>query len=167
MGKKKKASAAAATGTSLSKEIHDLKTLNSKLVKEVTELRKQIEHLADRDITDSIERDVFSLSLSSTLREAEARSKAQIAEAAYKAESATAELNAMEMRLLSLLREHDELERELELIIEGSGYSEKAESEKTNWIFYPIAVTAIFFLSTAVLRFYQSSKLKKLKKLKK
>ncbi|KAI0526965.1 hypothetical protein KFK09_002561 [Dendrobium nobile] len=164
MGKKRNASAA---GTSISRDIHDLRTLNSDLIKEVAELRKQIEHLcsrldsliADRDIPDSINRDipdstdrdipdstdrdisdstdggVLGHVLSSTLGEAEAHSNAQIADATYKDESATAEPNAIE---IPLLREQDAIERELELIIEGSDltqYSHKGtiitSSERT------------------------------------
>ncbi|KAL0915905.1 hypothetical protein M5K25_013372 [Dendrobium thyrsiflorum] len=145
MAKKKNAPAAR---TSISKDIHDLKTLNSDLVNEVAELRKQIEHLRSR--LDSLTADCDIL---------------QIMEATYEAESATAELNAMEMPLLALRREQDAVERDLELVIEGSDitqYSEKAKHEKIrnkNWIFHPIAITAIFFVSTAVVSFYKSSKL--------
>ncbi|KAI0503810.1 hypothetical protein KFK09_014753 [Dendrobium nobile] len=53
MGKKSNASSA---GTSISKDIHDLKTLNSDLLKEVAEFRKQIEHLSSRQ--DSLIADV-------------------------------------------------------------------------------------------------------------
>ncbi|PKU69723.1 hypothetical protein MA16_Dca022678 [Dendrobium catenatum] len=97
MGKKRNAPAA---GTSISKDIHDLKTLNSYLLKEVAELRKQIEHvcsrldslIADGDILDSTDHGVRSLVLSSTLGEAEACRNTEIVEATYKALSATAEL---------------------------------------------------------------------------
>ncbi|PKU62414.1 hypothetical protein MA16_Dca029038 [Dendrobium catenatum] len=72
----------------------------------------------------------------------------------------------MEMPLLPL-REQDTVERDLDLLIEGSdmtNYSEKAKSEKIrskNWIFYPIAITAVVFISTAVVSLCKSTKLKK------
>ncbi|PKU69722.1 hypothetical protein MA16_Dca022677 [Dendrobium catenatum] len=132
MAKKRNASAA---GTSISQDIHDLKTLNSDpvkevVVKEVAELRKQIEHLCsrldslidDREIPDSTNRDIPDSTDHNVLAHllssfAEAHSNVQIAEATYKAESANAELNAMEM---PTLREQDAVESELELITEGS-----------------------------------------------
>ncbi|KAI0526961.1 hypothetical protein KFK09_002557 [Dendrobium nobile] len=73
----------------------------------------------------------------------------------------------MEMPLLPL-REQDTIERDLELLIEGSdmtnNYSEKAKWEKLmsrNWIFYPIAITVVVFIFTAVVSLCKSTKLKK------
>ncbi|PKU69719.1 hypothetical protein MA16_Dca022674 [Dendrobium catenatum] len=72
----------------------------------------------------------------------------------------------MEMPLLPL-GEQDAVENELELIIEGSDitqYSQKDLPEKIrkkSWIFIPIAITAVVFVSKAVVSLCKSTKLKK------
>ncbi|KAL0915902.1 hypothetical protein M5K25_013369 [Dendrobium thyrsiflorum] len=113
MAKKKNAPAAR---TSISKDIHDLKTLNSDLVKEVAELRKQIELLRSR--LDSLTAD---------------RGKAESGYGRTKCHGNAAACSATWRK---------------------PGKHEKIR--KKIWIFYPITITAIFFVSMAVVSFLQA-----------
>ncbi|KAL0926053.1 hypothetical protein M5K25_004434 [Dendrobium thyrsiflorum] len=179
MGKKKNVSAPAAAGSSRTTTIDKLKTLNNQLVEEVVEHRKQIQQLrfqidslaADDHIRAGIESDIFGLVLSSSLSEVAAHRNAEMAVLMKKADSAAAKLDAAERQLLAVLREKDEIQREIECITEERNSSlrslEKARKvadsgrKRKKWIYSFVAaaavVTASVGIATAVAAFRGST----------
>lgn len=122
-----------------------LKTLNGVLVKNTVENREQIHQLrselsslaADNDILDATACDIFRVVLSSSLSDAVARSTVEMDAAAEtvekmlkKAESVTAELNSVRMRLLDVTREKDRIERDMERVVKERDLSRIDLEEK-------------------------------------
>ncbi|KAH0469786.1 hypothetical protein IEQ34_001344 [Dendrobium chrysotoxum] len=166
MGKKSRIAAAAAAGRN-SRLIENLKTVNANLAKEAAQSLKRMEKLkfhlasmaADRDICDGLERDVLTLVLSSNLGEAAERKTVEMTAAterernlSTKIESAVAELNAAEMRLLSLVTEKDAKNKELEDLKESLQSMEEQASERgkpwKKWL-HSAAATATLLATAA------------------
>lgn len=156
--------------------MENLRTVNTHLVKEALLCQNQMEHLqylfcsiaADSYFLEDAGRDAFKLVISSRLSEAAANLEVDIAAATErerdlikKIEPAIAEVNALEMQLLALVRENEEKDKELaELTKTLSSMERGREREKswTKWLL-PAAATATCMAATwALFTFCKSLK---------